>query len=186
MGFVTGFADSSRAGAWAIAFELQIVLAALTSGIAVWSLRSAQPGRAANQQFTVLFLFIWTTVIAIVLAFGRFLTQVFGWTIEVMAWEHFWPVQIFAVANGLVAGILLAISICRVRLTWQVASSVLAMILIGAICFSLIYLARGEWATEIVPAFVAHGAFVAATLLPLRNALLRTRKPTIVHSAPKL
>ena len=62
------------------------------------------PSGRHQRRFTIMTLLLWTTVVASILAGGRWLATGFGWTpTNFFAWEYFRHLQMLAVMNATVA-----------------------------------------------------------------------------------
>ena len=184
LSLVTGWHDTARTGAWAIAFELHVVVAATLASMAVHYLTTT--GARAQQQFTILWLLLWTAVLAVILGVGRVLTALFGWTAAVFAWEFFWHVQIFAITNGLLAAALFAAVIANLA-PWKRIGAILLATVVAATTtpavLSLMFKNLGSGIAELVLLFTAHALFLLAALVPLRNLWL-TGEPAITAGKP--
>ncbi len=167
----TSFAQSAAAG-WAASLATQAVLAAL--GATVVELVRQPPAAAGQYRFTILFLLLWTAVVAVLLGAGRTLAEAFGWKLsDVLKWEYLYQLQAIGVANAMLAVSLLAALRLRrepgVRALVAVFALVFAALATPAllrICFADV----GAAFADIVWLLLAEGLFVLATLGPLEAA----------------
>jgi hypothetical protein len=91
-----------RAAGWAAAFASQFVLTALLAGGIQWAIDFRQGQH--QRQFTIMSLLLWTTVVACLLAGGRWLAVGFGWTpTNFFSWTYFRHLQVMAVMNATLA-----------------------------------------------------------------------------------
>lgn len=176
LALVTGLRNTDRSGAWAIAFELHIVLAAALATVALDRLRPAK--ERTPQQFTILWLLLWTAVLATILGAARALTALFGWTLAVFVWPFFWHVQIFAIANGFLAASLFAAVIAELPAWQRIGAVVVATAMVATIVLAvlgLVFQQIGSGILDIVLMFAAHALFLMAALLPYRSRWLGER-----------
>jgi len=91
-----------RAAGWAAAFSSQFLLVSVLAGGLQWAI-DYRHGRH-QRRFTILSLMLWTTVIACVLASGRWLAAGFGWNpTNFFSWTYFRHLQAMAVMNAALA-----------------------------------------------------------------------------------
>jgi len=156
-----------RAAGWAAAFATQFVLTAICAGAIQWILdfRRGQHQR----RFTIMSLLLWTTVVACVLAGGRWLTAGFGWTpANFFSWTYFRHLQVMAVMNAT-----LAVSIfAAIRLTtgWHGRCASCASLLLS-ITPATIVMMWGLFGRNVGASFadlallsIVHAAFFTLTL----------------------
>lgn len=114
---------SAHSGGWAASFVTQAVLAAL--GTAVFE---AFAGRKAAQSFSLMFLLLWMSLVAILLGAGRQLAHTLNWSAAaILGWEFFVHLQVIAIANALLALLLFA----PLRLFRNWPSRILGCIVVG-------------------------------------------------------
>jgi hypothetical protein len=172
---VTGLRESDRTAAWAIAFEVQVVLTALLTvlirGRFSWSINPTQ------RQFTISTLLIWTAVIAMSLGSGRALASIFGWSSAAFGWHFFWHVQIFAVANGLLASALFAAVVACRSLRWRIVLMAAVTVFVATatpiVIFGLFGPGGGHW-WEVPVIYVLQGFLLAIGLLQWRDHLVES------------
>ncbi len=91
-----------RAAGWAAAFATQFVFTAMVAGALEWLIDFRQ-GRH-QRRFTIMTLLLWMTVIACLLASGRWLAAGFGWTpTNFFSWTYFRHLQTMALMNATLA-----------------------------------------------------------------------------------
>jgi hypothetical protein len=91
-----------RAAGWAAAFAIQFVVTAMAAGAIEWLIAFHQ-GRH-QRRFTIMTLLLWTTIIACILAGGRWLAAGFGWTpTNFFSWDYFRHLQTMALMNAALA-----------------------------------------------------------------------------------
>jgi hypothetical protein len=161
--------SESAAVAWAASLTIQAVLAGL--GAAALGLLRAPRAEAAQTRFTIMFLLLWTAVVAVLLGAGRALSEAFGWKMaDVLAWEYLYQLQTIGVANAVLAvGLLAALqfsSSWSVRLLLALAALLLVAVA-TPIAMMLIFRNAGASVADLVWLPLAEGLFVLATLVPL-------------------
>jgi len=165
-----------RAAGWAAAFATQFVLTALVAGGLQWVIdfRRGQHQR----RFTIMSILLWTTVVACVLASGRWLAAGFGWTpTNFFSWTYFRHLQVMAVMNATLAVCIFA----AIQLTtgWYgrcaSAASLLLSIVPGTILmmWGLFGQNVGASLADVALLSIVHAAFFTLTLVivePIRQA----------------
>jgi hypothetical protein len=163
--------QADRAAGWATSFATQFFLAAIFS--AALELAIQRRGISWRRRFTILTLFVWTTMVACFLGGGRWLVNRFGWNAETFfAWNYFEQLQVVGCANAALAA---AIFGC-VRLTthWPArCASCLAVLVLAPACtvglMAMIFGSNiGSSAGDLLWLTAAQGVFLTATLLPLQ------------------
>lgn len=129
-------------------------------------------GDSRPLQFSLGFLLLWTTLLAMMLGLGRTVFAKLGWTTEVTQWEYFWFCPVLGACNAVFALLVLGSLIGH---TWLIARILLATVLIGVLGYSqwhLFVFLFGETGGMKIGEFITLAAFQAvyvyATLLPLR------------------
>jgi len=108
--------DPAPAAAWAAGLSTQLVLTAIAASLL--EAAANRKRRAAGQRFSILFLLIWTSVVAVLLGAGRRLAEAYGWTGgSAVDWEFARQLQCVSVANALLAASLMASA--RLLGTWR-------------------------------------------------------------------
>jgi len=166
---------------WAAMFATQALsILVLTTGCClIWQLvRRRRPGgRAADTrpvQFSLRFLLLWTTLLALMLGLGQTAFQRLGWTPQVVQWEYFYFCPVLGAGNALFALIVLASLTGR---AWLLVRMLLATTLVGMLGYAqwhVLMLLFGNTGGVAIFDFALLGiyqaAYLYATLLPLRWA----------------
>jgi len=165
--------DAQRAAGWTASLAMQFMLTSvITAG---FELCSGWRASVSRSRFTILSLFIWTTLIACLLAEGRWLSARFGWSTEnFFAWDFFPHIQVNAVTNATLA---IAILACvRLGKGWvlRTVASFLVLALVAPLSVALMWAIfrhnLGAPVLDLARMVVIQGAFLIATLLPLEAA----------------
>lgn len=164
------------AAAWATSIALQVIFTAAASA----AMESALAGRreATASRFTIMYLFIWTTLVAVVLGIGRHWAVQRGWTFAAMLDWPFWrQVQVAGLINSLLAfGVLASLRLPR---TWhgRAAACLGTIYFVGLSGPIMMWLAfgtvKGAELVELVWIWGVQGMFLAITLVPLTIAAER-------------
>jgi hypothetical protein len=165
--------DGVRAAGWLASFALQLALAGvLTSGLELAiDHRRAAPAR----RFSILFLFIWMTLVGCLLAAARQLAARFGWTLKsFFSWDYFLQLQALAVANAVMAvGVLAGV---RLNPTWYIrcGACVLAVVVVTTgTALAMLSIFRnniGVSLNDLIWLSAIQGLFLIVTLVPLEFA----------------
>jgi hypothetical protein len=162
--------DAARAAGWAASLAAQCILAAVLS--AMLELAVARRPFWSGTRFSILFLLLWTSVVAVVLGAGRVLATRFGWTPDnFFSWHYFWQLQTLAAANAIFAVVILAS--LRISSSWfgRSAACAAALIVMPAatvLAMRLLFENRvGVSIIELLWLSAIQGLFVAVTLVPL-------------------
>jgi len=125
-------------------------------------------------QFSLRFLLLWTTLLALMLGLGSTAFQRLGWTPEVVKWEYFYFCPVLGAGNALFALIVLASLAGR---AWLLVRMPLATTLIGVLGYAQWYVLMllfgntgGVMTTDFVLLAVYQAAYLYATPLPLHWA----------------
>jgi hypothetical protein len=161
---------AGRAAGWAASLAAQCALAAVLSAM----LELAVDRRAfwSGTRFSILFLLIWTSVVAVILGAGRVLATRIGWTPQnFFSWHYFWQLQMLAAANAIFAVAILAS--LRIPPSWFARSAACAAALVlmpagTSVAMRLLFQNRvGVSMVELLWLSAIQGLFVAVTLVPL-------------------
>ena len=167
----TNMTESAAVG-WAASLTTQAVLAGLSA--AILDLLKNPRSVAGQSRFTILFLLLWTAVVAVLLGAGRTMAEAFGWKLaDVLAWDYLYQLQAIGVANAALALALLAA--LQVRRSWIVRSllalaALLLVVVATPIAMALMFRSVGASFADLVWLLTAEGLFVLATLAPLEAA----------------
>jgi hypothetical protein len=165
--------EAMRAAGWAASFALQAVLTALMATLIELGVnyKAAVP----SGRFSLLFLFLWTTVVALLLGGGRWLSAWLGWTQEnFFAWNYFRQLQALAIANSFLA-VAVDLSL-RLSAFWvaRAAAYVFTLLIstagIAVGMYALFGNDIGLPLVELIWLIGVEGLFLAATLVPLALA----------------
>jgi hypothetical protein len=179
--------ESSRqavpAAGWAAAIGSQALLTALI--VALFGTRFDQDSHDRRARFSIRFLLVWTTVVALMLAGGRWLTSYFGWTFtSFFAWEYFLQLQTHATANAILAtGLFVSLRISQswvARLAVAIGVSLGLIVATPMVMFLLFRPNVGISLAEIVWLMTAQAVFHLATLVPLEAMRDRRHKRLLV------
>lgn len=166
----TDFSTVKGAG-WLASLATQF---AVTSGglmlIAVYRNRSIRP---AIRRFSIMYLVIWTFVVAVLLGTGRWLLETAGWTWDVLNYSFFPHLIVVGVLGGLQAVSLWAViqtPWSRRRQAIALALVTLTTILVALAVLFIGFREAGAELLEVCRQFGLQAMFLIATLLPLRIA----------------
>lgn len=173
---------SDRAAGWGASLVTQAV--AIGLGTALIALLRGRDADAQDHRFTILFLLIWTAVVAVLLGAARVLAESFGWTLAVFRWEYFVQLQVIALFNALLAISLWAA--IHARRTWRSRllmslSITLSMMLVVNVLMRMAFGSNvGADVVDICWLYGGQALFLVATLAPLARGTdgLETR-PTL-------
>jgi hypothetical protein len=168
----TSITQPAAAG-WAAALATQTVLAGL--GAALLELRRSPEAAVDRSRFTILFLLLWTAVIALLLGAGRTLGEALGWKLaDLLAWEYLYQLQFVAVSSAVLAlCVLAAVQLRRhwtVRLFVAVAAVFLAAVAVPFLMSAVFRGKIGAGFADVVWLMICQGLFLLATLAPLEAA----------------
>jgi len=166
-----------RAAGWIFSLGLQTLLVAV--GVLLVQLVSRRTERAGNQRYTILTLLLWMAVVGIILASGRWLAALFGWTpANFFTWVYFAQVMTLGIAQALVAVAIVAA--LDLPLPWvarglAASGSLVAGTVVAALGMYLIFEVLsssrlGASVVDIAWLIGMQGLFVLVTLLPLAIA----------------
>lgn len=156
-----------RAAGWAAAFATQFVLTALLAGGFQWVIdfRRGQHQR----RFTIMSLLLWTTVVACVLAGGRWLAAGFGWTpTNFFSWTYFRHLQVMAVMNATLAFCIFAAT--RLTTGWYGRCASCASLLLSIVPATILMMWGlfghnvGASLADLTLLTIVHAAFLTLTL----------------------
>jgi hypothetical protein len=133
---------------------------------------------ARGTRFSILFLFLWTAVVAAILGGGRWLAARFGWTLEnFFTWQYFLQLQVVGIANAALAiGLLASL---RFPQDWPMRAIASAGALLIAtagttIAMNVLFAKDvGAEPADLVWLMMLQGLFLLATLVPLELAANR-------------
>jgi hypothetical protein len=171
----TSMSQSAAVG-WAASLTTQAVLAGL--GATVFNSLKNPHTAAGHSRFTILFLLLWTAVVAVLLGAGRSLAAAFGWKLaDVLAWDYLYQLQAIGAANAALAVGLLAV--LQVPKSWIVRSllALVAVVVVAVatpIAMMLAFKDAGASVADLVWLQLAQGLFVLMTLAPLEAAKAQT------------
>jgi hypothetical protein len=144
------------------------------TGIAVLVLDSAvyRARSATWSQFSIMYLLVWTAVVASLCGTARWLSESWGWTAtEILGWEYARHLQVLAVVDCLLA-ICLTVGV-RLNSSWYVRSIACALTICLVCAFGSLALfeqQRGPTFFDLVWLMGNQGLFLVATLIPLEIA----------------
>lgn len=163
------------AACWAAALAVQIGLTALASSCVEFGFRNTS---AARRQFSILYLLIWTTVIAVLLGTARRVIDLNGWTFtEAVNWQFAQQLMWSGVVNAVLAAGLLAGA--RLPVSWRTRAGVcvvmLCVVTISAPLLTLVWFdsssaSAGASIADLAWLWFAEGLFLLAALIPLELA----------------
>jgi len=162
----------SEVGSWLASLATQGAAVAL--GIQAVDLFAAPRAKKTSRQYTILVLLIWTTLIAAFLGGMRWLAESLGWTLNVAAWESFYPLQVLGAFSAILAILLGLIVSRRISWRWTAAYSTLASI---STTTAFVMFMRcsfedaGAAVLEMCWIMIGQALFLLAVLVPLRAAL---------------
>lgn len=166
---------------WAAMFATQAlsILVLTTACCLIWQLvRRRRPGATDADprpvQFSLRFLLLWTTLLALMLGLGQTAFQRLEWTPQVVNWQYFYFCPVLGAGNALLALIVLASLAGR---AWLFVRMLLATTLIGTLGFAQWYVLMllfgntgGVMTTDFALLAVYQAAYLYATPLPLHWA----------------
>jgi hypothetical protein len=166
-----------RAAGWIFSLGAQTLLVAF--GVLLIQLVSRRTARAGDQRYTILTLLLWTAVVGIILASGRWLAALFGWTpANFFTWVYFLQVMTLGIANALVA--VAVVAALDLPLPWvarslaatgSLVAGTIAATLGMYLIFEVLLSSRlGASVVDIAWLVGMQGLFVLVTLLPLAIA----------------
>jgi hypothetical protein len=172
-------ARSPESAGWAATFAIQAlcILILTTAGHLAWrQIKRRRPGGRAEDpqplQFSLRFLMLWTTLLAVILGVGQFAFAQLGWTSEVVEWQYFWFCPVLGACNAVFAVIVLVSLVGR---AWLIARILLAVMLVGVLGYSqwhlFVLLFADTGGLAIIDLLILAGfqaVYLYATLLPLR------------------
>lgn len=172
-------ATGEESAGWAAMFATQalaILILATVGRLVCQRIERRRSGGSEGDfrpvQFSLAFLLLWTTILAVVLGLGRTVLAALGWTAEVVKWQYFFFCPVLGACNAAFALIVLASLVGR---NWLVARVLLATILVAVLGYAewhLFMLLFGDTGGVKEEEFLMLAAFEAAylyaTLLPLR------------------
>ena len=166
------------AAGWAAALATQLLLAGLGAAALELALR---PADFSASRFTILFLMLWTAVVAVLLGAGRAVAQALDWKLaDLWNWEWLYQLQTLAVGGAVLAdGLLTAL---RVPRDWRVrAFASFACLFVVALAtptaMFLIFKNVGASFADVFWLIFCQGLFLLATLVPLEAAQQRLPAP---------
>jgi hypothetical protein len=166
---------------WAAMFATQAlsILVLVTAGRLIWYLvRRGRPGATEETtrpvQFSLRFLLLWMTLLAVILGLGSTAFQRLGWTPQVVRWQYFYFGPVLGAGNALFALIVLLSLAGR---TWLLVRMLLASTVVSVLGYAHWYVLMllfgntgGVMATDLVLLAVYQVLYLYATLLPLHWA----------------
>jgi hypothetical protein len=157
-----------ESAAWACSLGIQAVLTALAMLVVDLVHRPERAGD--NHRFSILFLLIWTAVIAILLGAGRWLSERLGWTGAIVEWQFFWQVQTIGVVNAALAvGLFVSLALLQSKRAKLVGCAVvtLAAVFGAPLLMHLLFTNVGVDLVDIAWLLTGEAMFFLATLGPL-------------------
>jgi len=157
--------------AWAASFATQAVV----SGLLATLIQSVLPSRAARRnRFSILFLFIWTSLVAVMLGAGRrFAERLNLSAADILGWEFFLHLQVIGILNALLAAALLAVLGAPGPWVLRSVASVIiaaAMSLLTPAIMHWIFANPGASFLNILLLLGAESAFLLFALVPMQLA----------------
>jgi len=157
-----------RAAGWTAALVTQFVLAALFAGALEWAIDFRQ-GRQ-QRRYTIMSLLIWTTLVACLLAGGRWLAAGFGWTpTNFFSWQYFPHLQAMAFMNATFA--LCVFAAVRLTTGWYGRCAACGSLLLSITPATIVMMWGlfgrnvGASLTDLAVLSVVHAIFLALTLV---------------------
>ena len=164
----TDFASARGAG-WLASLMTQFVGTAV--GALLIGVVRRDAGALRVHRFSIMYLVIWTFVIAVLLGASRWLVESFGWTWEVLQWQFF-PhlVVVGAFGAGQAVGMW---AVLQSPWKWRARSVALAILPLATMAgasavFFACFRHAGADLLEICRQFGLQALFLAATLVPLK------------------
>ena len=160
---------SDESAAWAASVLTQIIVTILAM-LALQRIRGT--GIDRPRQFSILYLLIWTTVVALLLGAGRLAAIELDWTTAVFRWRFFFQIQVAGVMSALLAVcVWTSFQSGRTLKTKLLACgiSALSLMLVANLLFSAIFRDVGATALGIGWLYGSQMSFILAILLPLHE-----------------
>jgi hypothetical protein len=129
---------------------------------------------APGGRFTIMFLLVWTGVVALLLGAGRLLAENFGWTwAGIFSWQYFSQLQVVGLFNALLA-VSLWTALHR-RPTWRsrmlaAAAIVITTIVTANLLMFSVFKDVGVEPVDLCWLYGGQSLFLLATLVPLQIA----------------
>jgi hypothetical protein len=169
-------AHSDAAAGWVASFALQAMLTV----IAAFGIELAMKTSAAGFQkrFSLLFLFVWTTIVACFLAAARWVAGRYGWTSETFFADPFFvQLQAVAIANAALASAIFISLRGTPPLIKRLAICAIVVPAVSGAATGAMYLVFGSGfgasTLEYFWLMLTEGMFLVVTLLPLEIAMRR-------------
>jgi hypothetical protein len=155
------------------------ILVLVTAGRLIWRLikrgrLGATDADTRPVQFSLRFLLLWMTLLAVILGLGSTAFQRLGWTPQVVRWEYFYFGPVLGGGNALLALIVLLSLAGR---AWLLVRMLLATSVVGVLGYAhwhvlmlLFGNTGGVMATDLALLAVYQVLYLYATLLPLHWA----------------
>ncbi len=160
---------SAIGAAWAVSLTIQLAVSGILALLFERQATKSKPAR-----FSILFLFIWTSLVAVLLGVGRRLAESMNWSAaDVVSFEFFLQLQFIAIVNALFAVTLLRT--LRVPGPWPMRIFARCSV---ALVFSLLTPAVMKWAFanpggsyfELFSLMAVQGLVLLSVLIPLQSA----------------
>jgi len=162
---------SAAAAGWAACFAIQALLTAFMVVVGQWWLRWRR-GEPLGR-FSLLFLFLWTSLIAVLLGAGKAAAAKLGWTEEVFNWEFFRQLRLLGEINASLAIALIGFMAVSKSIWFKLVAGVAQIILISIATPIVMWWkftnVGASW-LELSWLIAAQGVFLFATLVPLEIA----------------